>query len=61
MSTTKVEYTVATKVAKEALQLIGLVRELGVEQFGVRLHCDSQGVVYLQTIKCILLRLNILI
>ena len=35
------------EAAKEALWLTGLVRELGVQQGGVRLHCDSQSAIYL--------------
>ena len=27
--------------AKEALWLVGLVKELGIQQGGVQLHCDS--------------------
>ena len=41
MSTTEAEYMVAAEVAKEALRLIGLVRELGIQQVGVLLYCDS--------------------
>lgn len=35
------------EVAKEALSLKGLVKELGVQQGGVQLHCDSQSAIYL--------------
>ena len=38
---------VVAEAAKEALWLTGLVKELGVEQGGVQLHCDSQNVIYL--------------
>jgi hypothetical protein len=41
MSTTEVEYMAAAEVAKEALWLTGLVKELGIQQGGVSLHCDS--------------------
>ena len=47
MSTTEAEYMAVAEAAKEALWLTGLVRELGVEQGGVRLHCDSQSAIYL--------------
>jgi hypothetical protein len=47
MSTTEAEHVIVVKAAKEALWLIGLVKELGVEQGGVQLHCDSQSVIYL--------------
>ena len=35
------------EAAKEALWLTGLANELGVQQGGVQLHCDSQSVIYL--------------
>ena len=47
MSTTKAEYMVVAEAAKEALWLKGLVKELGLNQEGVQLHCDSQSVIYL--------------
>src|ERR1044072_7097048 len=47
MSTTEAEYMEVAEAAKEALWLIGLVHELGVEQGGVRFHCDSQSAIYL--------------
>src|ERR1044072_1641638 len=47
MSTTEAEYMAVAEAAKEPLWLTGLVRELGVEQGGVRLHCDSQSAIYL--------------
>jgi hypothetical protein len=47
MSTTEAEYMAATEAAKEALWLTGLVRELGIQQVGVLLYCDSQSVIYL--------------
>ena len=47
MSTTEVEYMAAVEVAKEALWLTGLVRELGIQQVGVLLYCDSQSAIYL--------------
>ncbi|CAJ2662759.1 unnamed protein product [Trifolium pratense] len=47
MSTTEAEYMAVAEAAKEALWLTGLVKELGVEQGGVQLHCDSQSVIYL--------------
>src|ERR1044072_8365062 len=46
MSTIEAEYMAVAEAAKEALWLTGLVRELGVEQGGVRLHCDSQSAIY---------------
>jgi hypothetical protein len=41
MSTTKAEYMVVAEAANEALWLKGLVNELGIQQGGVQLHCDS--------------------
>jgi hypothetical protein len=35
----------AAEAAKEALWLTGLVRELGIQQVGVSLYCDSQSVI----------------
>ena len=32
---------------KEVLQLVGLVKELGIRQGGVPLHCDSQSSIFL--------------
>ncbi|KAL0301480.1 UNVERIFIED_CONTAM: Retrovirus-related Pol polyprotein from transposon TNT 1-94, partial [Sesamum radiatum] len=47
LSTTEVEYMTVAEAAKEALWLSGLSKELGVEQGGVQLHCDSQSAIYL--------------
>jgi hypothetical protein len=47
MSTTEAKYMEVAEVAKEALWLTGLVKELGVQQGGVKLHCDSQSAIYL--------------
>ena len=47
MSTTEIEYMAVVEVAKEALWLKGLVRELGLNQGGVQLHYDSQSAIYL--------------
>ena len=47
MSTTKVEYMAAGESAKEALWLKRLVEELGLNQGGIQLHCDSQSAIYL--------------
>ena len=44
MSTIEAKYMV---VAKEALWLTGLIRELGIQQVGVPLYCDSQSAIYL--------------
>ena len=47
MSMTEVEYMAVVEAAKEALWLTGLVKELGIQQGGVSLHCDSHSVIYL--------------
>ena len=47
MSTTEVEYMAVAEATKEALWLKGLVKELGLNQRGVQLHCDSQSAIYL--------------
>jgi hypothetical protein len=47
MSTTEVEYMAVAEAAKEGLWLIGLVRELGIQQVGVPLYCDNQSAIYL--------------
>jgi hypothetical protein len=47
MSTTEAEYMVAAEAAKEALWLTGLFKELGIQQDGVSLHCDSQSAIHL--------------
>ncbi|KAK4409354.1 Retrovirus-related Pol polyprotein from transposon TNT 1-94 [Sesamum angolense] len=41
------QHTTVVEAAKEALLLNGLAKELGVEQGGVQLHCDSQSAIYL--------------
>ena len=47
MSTIEAEYMAAVEAAKEALWLTRLVRELGIQQVGVPLYCDSQSAIYL--------------
>ena len=47
LSTTELEYMTIVEAAKESLWLIGLVKELGIQQGGVQLYCDSQSVIYL--------------
>jgi hypothetical protein len=41
MSMIEAEYMVVAEAAKEVLWLTGLVKELGIQQGGVSLHCDS--------------------
>ena len=47
LSTIEAEYMVVAETAKEALWLTGLVKELGIEQGEVQLHCNSQSAIYL--------------
>jgi hypothetical protein len=47
MSKTEAEYMAAVEAAKEALWLTELVKELGIQQVGVSLYCDSQSAIYL--------------
>jgi hypothetical protein len=46
MSTTEAEYMAVAEAAKEASWLKGLVKELGLNQGGVQMHCDSQSAIY---------------
>ena len=34
------------EAAKESLWLTGLVNELGIQQCGVQLYCDSESAIY---------------
>uniref|UniRef100_A0A2N9IFF3 Integrase catalytic domain-containing protein n=1 Tax=Fagus sylvatica TaxID=28930 RepID=A0A2N9IFF3_FAGSY len=45
MSTTEAEYMAVAEAAKEALWLKGLVKELGLNQGGVQMHCDRDIVL----------------
>ncbi|OIV89834.1 hypothetical protein TanjilG_28396 [Lupinus angustifolius] len=47
MSTIEAGYMAAGEASKEAMWLMGLVNELGIEQGGVPLHCDSQSAIFL--------------
>ena len=47
LSIIELEYMVVAETAKEALRLAGLVKELGIQQGGVQLHCDSQNAIFL--------------
>ena len=48
MSITETKYMAVVEAAKEALWLKGLVKELGLNQRRVQLHCDSQSAIYLE-------------
>jgi hypothetical protein len=47
MSTIEAKYMAVAEAAKEALWLKGLVKELGLNQDGVQMHCDSQSAICL--------------
>ena len=47
LSTTESEYMALAEAGKEALWLKGFVNELGIDQGGVQLYCDSQSAIYL--------------
>ena len=47
MSTTEVEYIVASEACKEAIWLACLVRDLGITVEMPTLHCDSQSAIML--------------
>ena len=47
LSIIELEYMVVAKAAKEALKLVELVKELGIQQGGVQLHCESQNAIFL--------------
>ena len=42
MSIIEAKYMEIAKASKEVVRLARLVKELGIEQGGVQLHCDSQ-------------------
>ena len=41
LSTIESEYMAVAEAAKEAMWVAELVKELGIQQGGVQLHCDS--------------------
>ena len=47
LSRTTAEYMAIVEAAKNALRLTGLVKELGLKQEGLELHCDSQSATHL--------------
>ncbi|KAH9723672.1 hypothetical protein KPL70_007193 [Citrus sinensis] len=47
LSTTEAEYTAAAEAIKEAIWLKGMLKELGVNQRSVVVHCDSQSAICL--------------
>lgn len=47
LSTTEVEYTATAEAIKEAIWSKGMLKELGVDQNSVVIHCDSQSAICL--------------
>ena len=47
LSTTETEYMVATKAVKEAIQLKGLVGDLGLQRDDSVVFCDNQSAIHL--------------
>ncbi|KAM1959838.1 hypothetical protein ACFX15_005064 [Malus domestica] len=47
LSTTEAEYMAVAEAIKEAIWIHGLIRDLGVDQKQVEVHCDSQSAIYL--------------
>ena len=47
LSTTEAEYVAATEAVKEAIWLIGLVGELGMQVKESTIYCDSQSAIHL--------------
>ncbi|KAL6329279.1 hypothetical protein AAG906_015482 [Vitis piasezkii] len=47
MHTMQETWMTGVEAAKESLWLTGLVKELGIQQGGVQLYCDSQSAIYL--------------
>ena len=46
-STIELEHMVVVEIAKEALWLVGLVKELGIQPSGVQLHCDGHSAIFM--------------
>ena len=47
LSITESKYMTVAEATKESLWLIGLVKELGIQQGGVQLYCDNLSAFYL--------------
>ena len=54
LSTTEAEYMTITEVAKEAIWLQGLLRELGIGQEEITIFCYSQSVIQQERTKFIM-------
>ena len=47
LSTTEAEYMAMTEAMKEAIQLQGLLDDLGIDQDLLKINCDSMSAIYL--------------
>lgn len=47
LSTTEVEYVLATEGVKESIWMRGFISELGVPQDAIKVYCDSHSSIYL--------------
>ena len=47
LSATEANYMATLEAAKETLWLTGLVKELGLDQEGLELHCYRQSAIHL--------------
>ncbi|BBH05256.1 Protein of unknown function D, partial [Prunus dulcis] len=47
LSTTEAEYMAMTEAIKEAIWMLGLIEDLGVNQHKLDVYCDSQSAIYL--------------
>ena len=45
LSSTEAEYMALTEAIKEAMWLLGLVKELKLEMVQISVYCDNQGAV----------------
>ena len=54
LSTTESKYMTVAKAAKGPLWLVELFKELGIQQGGVRFHCDSRSAIFCQSTRCIM-------
>ena len=47
MLTTEVQYMVAAEAGKEIIWMKEFIRELGIQQEELKLHCDNESVIHL--------------
>ena len=53
---TQAEYIALVERAKEAIWLKDMIGELGITQVCVKIHCDSQRVIHVPNLQCIMRR-----